>query len=255
MRITPIVAGLAAGAALGLGGVVASELATDNADAQSGGQGLTQNVQSEITSANLRSQRGIKQATTVWNQLGIYLAPEGTQIRAKGPRVSQQKAVGGGLPEQVLSGEVRAKLNSAGPQGPPGPPGPATPAESQTQQRTVRVTENKTLGNSLNRTEVIPELTDAPAGDGYEVTFLATLLMDASSAGDQLLCEFTDGQGTAYGPTQYFTMVGGNQTVTMVGRRGPDAAGLSGVDVTCWSPDVNLFFQDGSLSVISTPVT
>jgi len=127
VRRTPIVAGIVAGAALGLAGVAATDLATEGAEAQSGGQDVT----AQIEGANLRSQRGIKQATSVWNQLGIYLAPEGTEITAKGPRVSQQKAVGGGLPITVLDQETQDKINQGGPTGATGPQGPVGPQGPQ----------------------------------------------------------------------------------------------------------------------------
>lgn len=50
----------------------------------------------------------------------------------KSPRVSQEPGVGGGIPEPLLSAEVRAKLNAppgGGPAGPAGPAGPVGPTE------------------------------------------------------------------------------------------------------------------------------
>lgn len=123
-----IIAGACAGAALGLAGVVGASFAEQDARGQSG-QRAQQSIPPQIASANLRSQRGIKQATTVWNQLGIYLAEPGTQIRAKGPRVSQLPAVGGGIPLSALDSETQNAIRGAsGPQGPKGDPGPAGPA-------------------------------------------------------------------------------------------------------------------------------
>jgi uncharacterized protein (UPF0254 family) len=68
---TSIGAGIAAGVTVGGAGRAAVELVTETADAQSGRQTLSQNLESQAEGSNLRSQRGIKQATTVWNQLSI----------------------------------------------------------------------------------------------------------------------------------------------------------------------------------------
>jgi hypothetical protein len=243
VRKRPLLAAAACGVVLGLGGIVAMDAATELADAQ---------AEFTVSASQLRinqriSQAAVRRSNEALGLLGPVRPAESTDRKPVNPFASVARGSGwpaaaladGAVTSTKLSPELRAQVDA--------------PVE-RTQQRTVRVTDKKTLGNSLNRTVVIPELTNAPAGDGYEVTFFATLLMDASSAGDKLSCEFTDGQGTAYGPTQYFTLVGGNDTVTMVGSRGTDAAGRSGVDVTCWSPDANMFFQNGSLSVISTPV-
>lgn len=135
MRRTPIIAGIAAGAVLGLGGVVAADLATEDAEAQ--GSGFA--TKTEVKNANDRSIRAIKQGTTAWNLVARYLADEGQRVAVNSPRVTQDPGVGGGLPEQVLSPQVQAKLNatSSGPQGPPGPQGQQGPQGSSAAFATV----------------------------------------------------------------------------------------------------------------------
>jgi hypothetical protein len=95
----PIVAGVAAGALLAVGGVVAVDSMTDKADAQSS----TQVTRAELDAANLRSQRAIKQGTEAWNKVAKYLAEPGELIRARGPVVRQQRGVGGGLPTGLFA--------------------------------------------------------------------------------------------------------------------------------------------------------
>jgi hypothetical protein len=130
MRVKPAIAGLVAGAVLGLGVVAAFDAASVDAEAQEDDE-ITR---VELDAANARSIRAIKQGTKAWNLVAKYLAEPGERIAVKSPRISQQPGIGGGLPEGVLSAEVRAKLNGggtpgpagvAGPQGPPGPPGPS----------------------------------------------------------------------------------------------------------------------------------
>lgn len=94
-----ILVGAAAGALLAVGGVVAVDSITDTADAQSS----TQVTRAELDAANLRSQRAIKQGTEAWNKVAKYLAEPGELIRARGPRVSQQTGVGGGLPTGLFA--------------------------------------------------------------------------------------------------------------------------------------------------------
>lgn len=94
-----VIAGVAAGAVLAVGGVVAVDAITGTADAQSS----TQVTRAELDAANLRSQRAIKQATEAWNKVAKYLAEPGELIRANGPRVSQQAGVGGGLPTGLFA--------------------------------------------------------------------------------------------------------------------------------------------------------
>lgn len=121
MRRTPIVAGIVAGAVLGLGGVLAADITTVDAEAQSDQQFATK---AEVNAADQRSTRAIKQGTKAWNLIAKYLAEEGERVAVRSPRVSQEEGVGGGLPEQVLSPQVQAKLNATGTGGQPGPPGP-----------------------------------------------------------------------------------------------------------------------------------
>jgi hypothetical protein len=89
----------AVGAALAVGGVVAIDAITGTAGADS----HTEVTQAEMDAANLRSQRAIKQGTEAWNKVAKYLAEPGELIRAKGPRVSQQAGVGGGLPTGLFA--------------------------------------------------------------------------------------------------------------------------------------------------------
>lgn len=116
ISIKPLAAGVAAGVALAAGGVAAFEIGSEGATAQSPSDPVTQ---SDLDAANLRSQRAIKQATSVWNFLGKYLAPDGTLITAKGPRVSQQAGTGsGGLPTGTISdGAITTAKLSTGVQG------------------------------------------------------------------------------------------------------------------------------------------
>lgn len=84
--------GVAAGAVLAVGGVVAVDAMTDTADAQSS----TQVTRAELDAANLRSQRAIKQGTEAWNKVAKYLAEPGELIRARGPVVLQTAASAAG---------------------------------------------------------------------------------------------------------------------------------------------------------------
>jgi hypothetical protein len=94
-----ILAGIAAGTVLAVGGVMAADALTGTADAQSSNQV----TQADLDAANLRSQRAIKQATEAWNKVAKYLAEPGELIRANGPRVSQEAGVGGGLPTGLFA--------------------------------------------------------------------------------------------------------------------------------------------------------
>lgn len=91
--------GVAAGAVLAVGGVVAVDAMTDTADAQSS----TQVTRAELDAANLRSQRAIKQGTEAWNKVAKYLAEPGELIRARGPVVLQDRGIGGGFPTGLFA--------------------------------------------------------------------------------------------------------------------------------------------------------
>lgn len=129
MRKNQVAAGAVVGAVLGLGAVLAMATATEDAEAQ----GRAFASKADVDAANQRSVRAIKQGTKAWNLVGKYLAEPDERVAVKSPRVSQDGGVGGGIPEQVLSAPVRAKLNASssdgtpGPVGPPGPLGPAGP--------------------------------------------------------------------------------------------------------------------------------
>ena len=121
MRIRSTLVGVAAGVVLGAGGIVAIDAGTESADAQSGDDFATQ---AEVQAANARAQAGINMGKRVWNLLGIYGAEQGELVGKNSGPIKQERGQGGGLPEQVLSAGVQAKLNGSGSVGPAGPPGP-----------------------------------------------------------------------------------------------------------------------------------
>lgn len=125
-RRTSMLAGAVVGLALGAAGIAVLDAGAGSADAQPEGVG-----QDELAAANERSQAAIRLAKSLQNRAGKYLTPENQLIGAKVPEgiIRQDRGLGTGLPEEVLSAEVRAKLNAGGPAGPPGqqgPPGPST---------------------------------------------------------------------------------------------------------------------------------
>lgn len=126
MHARSIVAGAAAGVLMASAGVTIADRATEEADAQ---PALTvRGLAAEVDSSNNRSIRGIKQGTKAWNLVAKYLAEPEERIGVQSPRVSQEPGVGGGLPESLLSADVRAKLNAPPGGGPPGPAGASGPA-------------------------------------------------------------------------------------------------------------------------------
>lgn len=106
MRRRPIIAGIAAGAIMGLGGVVTADLATQSAEAQPPeGQTAKQVGSAELQAANQRSQAAIRLAKDLQNHLGKYLQPEGQLIGANPPPppIRQDRGTGdGGLPTEVI---------------------------------------------------------------------------------------------------------------------------------------------------------
>lgn len=156
MRKHQIAAGAIVGAVLGLGTVVSVDTATEEAEAQGGGFAS----KADVDAANERSIRAIKQGTKAWNLVAKYLAEPDERVAVKSPRVSQDGGVGGGIPEQVLSAPVRAKLNasgagaasgSIGPQGPPGPQGTPGPTSGDSDSPTSPPIDAGTLA-------VVPEV-------------------------------------------------------------------------------------------------
>lgn len=102
IRIKPLVAGAAVGAALAAGGIAAIDLGSEPAEAQNGGPV----TQSDLKAANERSQAAIRKANTIQNDLGRYFLPKGGQIGAnQPPGVIRPKpgTGGGGLPTSALS--------------------------------------------------------------------------------------------------------------------------------------------------------
>lgn len=115
MKLSPIVAGAAAGAILVAGGLAAVERGTESAQAAADDPV----TQADLKAANDRSIRAIKQGTSVWNSVGRYLASDGTLISLQTPRISQKKGTGdGGLPTGVIKdGAVTTSKLSPGVQG------------------------------------------------------------------------------------------------------------------------------------------
>ena len=120
MPRTPIIAGIAAGAVLGLGGVVAADLATEGAEAQSESQFATK---SDLQATNARASAAINMGKRVWNLLGIYVAEPNELVGAKSGPIRQQRGIGGGIPTNLLQGQ-----GGGGPAGPRGPQGDQEPA-------------------------------------------------------------------------------------------------------------------------------
>lgn len=125
MRRTPILAAGMAGAVLAVGGMVALDALTVRAE----GQRAVEVTKADLDAANARSQAAIRLAKSLQNGAGKYLTPDGVLIGAREPAgvILQDRGVGGGLPEEVLSAGVRAKLDAGGPQGPAGAAGPQGP--------------------------------------------------------------------------------------------------------------------------------
>jgi len=133
MRTRPILAGAAAGLVLAAGGLAALDLATQSADAQGGGpvsQAQFKKLESKVTGVGRNSSAAQRISKNLQNTLGKHVTPEGTLIGAKQPPgvIRQDRGTGDGLPEEVLSAGVRAKLNAGGPAGPAGPQGPPGPS-------------------------------------------------------------------------------------------------------------------------------
>lgn len=104
MKLTPIVAGAAAGAVLVAGGLAAVELGTDSAQAHGGGETQT-TLDSKIDAANLRSQAAIRLSKDLQNNVGKYFQPKGQLIGAKPPppAITQERGTGdGGLPGSAI---------------------------------------------------------------------------------------------------------------------------------------------------------
>ncbi len=115
MKITAMIAGVATGAVVAVGGMAVLDLGTGSASAHNSSQ--TQGtLDSQVKAANDRSIRAIKQGTSVWNLLGKYLAPDGTRISLQTPRISQQAGTGdGGLPTSTIKdGAITTSKLSSG---------------------------------------------------------------------------------------------------------------------------------------------
>lgn len=109
MNAKPIIAGIAAGAVLGLASLTAADLATESADAQSGSQFATK---AEVNAASTRASAAINMGKSVWNLYGIYGAKPNELIGAKSGPIPQSRGQGGGLPMDALSSDVQAKLSA-----------------------------------------------------------------------------------------------------------------------------------------------
>ncbi len=106
IRLTPLATGIAVGAAIAAGSIAAIDLASDTAEAQSGGAV----TQSDLKAANERSQAAIRKANTIQNSLGRYFLPKGGQIGANQPPGVIRPLAGtgsGGLPTSALSEQTQ----------------------------------------------------------------------------------------------------------------------------------------------------
>lgn len=105
MRSSSIIVGALAGVAIGLGGVVVADVATESADAQGGSVSAA-----DLKAANERSQSAIRRATNLQNALGKYFTPDGVRIGTRQPPgVIRQDAGTGqnGLPTStILNGAI-----------------------------------------------------------------------------------------------------------------------------------------------------
>lgn len=145
MRAAKIVIGACVGVAIGLGALVATDVASEAAEAQKGGQFVTK---AEFEARDRANQRRIaaarRSAVNNFNLLGRFLAPRNEVIGVDTPEgvILQQRGTGdGGLPTEVikdaaitagkLAPGVQATLARNGPAGPVGPVGPAGPTGPQ----------------------------------------------------------------------------------------------------------------------------
>ena len=116
MRISPVLAGVAAGAVLATGGLAAVNLATENADAQGGGsvtQAQLRALEAKVTGIGQNSSAAQRIAKNLQNNVGKHITPEGTLIGAKQPPgvIRQDRGLGGGLPTEVIAdGAITACL-------------------------------------------------------------------------------------------------------------------------------------------------
>lgn len=109
MRTKESIAAVAAGVVIGFGAIAGLDLASQSADAQSGGAV----TQADLKAANQRSSAAINGYKSINNSLGKYLADPGQLIGSKSGPIRQDRGIGGGLPMSVLSPEVQAKLAPA----------------------------------------------------------------------------------------------------------------------------------------------
>ena len=110
MRATQILAGIAVGAVLGLGGIVAADVMTDDAEAKPANDFATK---AELQAANARASAAINMGKRVWNLLGIYAAEPNELVGAKSGPITQQRGVGGGIPSSLLKDERPAASAAA----------------------------------------------------------------------------------------------------------------------------------------------
>jgi hypothetical protein len=105
VRSSSVIVGALAGIAIGLGGVVVADVATESADAQGGSISAA-----DLKAANERSQSAIRRATNLQNALGKYFTPDGVRIGTRQPPgVIRQDAGTGqnGLPTStILNGAI-----------------------------------------------------------------------------------------------------------------------------------------------------
>jgi hypothetical protein len=196
MRIRSTLAGVAAGVVLAAGGIVAIDAGTESADAQSGDDFATQ---AEVQAANARAQAGINMGKRVWNLLGIYGAEQGELVGKSSGPIKQERGQGGGLPEQVLSAGVQAKLNgsgSVGPAGAPGPQGPPGPQGTQGPQGTAG-----SPGGSLVAWRAYAAASGLTAFSNPQGQVIATAQADTLYEVVQEGMEITQSQGTCSGST------------------------------------------------------
>ena len=124
-------AAAACGAALGLGGILAMDAATESADAQG-----EFTVSAEQLQINQRiSQAAVRRSNEALGLLGPVRPADSTDRNPADPFATVERGSGwpttaladGGVTSRKLSAELRAQVEAPGPPGPQGPEGPQGP--------------------------------------------------------------------------------------------------------------------------------
>ncbi len=268
MRISPVLAGVAAGAVLAVAGVAAIDLASTDAEAQGGGsvtQAQLRALEAKVTGIGQNSSAAQRIAKNLQNSVGKHVTPEGTLIGAKQPPgvIRQDRGLGGGLPTELIgdgaitSSKLAPGLLTVGPQGVPGPTASAIATN----------TANITL--PVNSGRRVVSLTD-PAGSTsstgrVQTTFagrlmasaVVTLQSNGAATGDVECRLWTQVEGSVFvNPLSPFGVdipvpAAGKVTTTLVGgaNRG---AGSYEVFVQCFTGDANMVFDEGHMIVWAT---